>query len=175
MAKNETWKLKGITVASLPHLLNLLFPAHPWCRACQRGPRSRLSFRGEGLPNRKLRLCHPSHSKGSFVCLFTFPPYPPWCSLCPPPPYCKSSPASSGPKPPPIPQPLHSPPLPFPPLPFPNHSVYPDSALPPTTVTIDPDKPMSVGSSKKEVCRQVFQQIELFLQPRSAQTFEELR
>ena len=48
------------------------------------GPRSRLSFRGEGLPNRKLRLCHPSHSEGSFVCLFTFPPYPPWCSLCPP-------------------------------------------------------------------------------------------
>ena len=118
----------------------------------------------------------PATQRAASSAFSPFHPTPPGVPFVPlPPPSCKSSPASSGPKPPPIPQPLHSPPLPFPPLPFPNHSVYPDSALPPTTVTIDPDKPMSVGSSKKEVCRQVFQQIELFLQPRSAQTFEELR
>ena len=40
---------------------------------------------------------------------------------------------------------LHPPPSPNPPL-------YPDSSLPPTTATITPDEPMSVGFSKAEVC-----------------------
>jgi len=42
------------------------------------------------------------------------------------------------------------------PLPSPTPPLYPDSSLPPTTATITPDEPMSVGFSKAEVCSKVF-------------------